>query len=404
VSSPNNWRALAVWISITLSCGIWPNDGTTGSRLLRAQSIYRTVPPELRTKTDQRIPPTEFPEIGSEQRLWACLVSVDPIHRTGVLRLEDRDRLLEFSLLPSAPLFYRGAPAALRDIPPGTMVQIWGYGDRETQLPRNVLRLSDAASVQAFSGLAYRVDNVDAIHNSFTATLVAAPRSGPLPYEPVLHDVPLTVTETSSDTVTFTYNDQTDWYLGNRLAESSDLAIGQLLRINFIRKFYDGPPLITRCTEVWLDEQSQDVAAQRQSKAFLNHTRDRGFPLRVDAADDAKKLVTVTLLETGLNEIFREWKVGQVHDFSASTTQLRMWEPNGGQATPDRMFGVELTAIEELPIGYGCGGVQMTFSVPILYEAYRAGTIIKLYPSGHPVPILPIEERMPKEFDTFLRP
>jgi hypothetical protein len=382
----------------------WPVDGWLGAGAVQAQSVYRTVPPALRTKTAQMIPPTEFPPVGSEQRLWACLVSLDPINRTGVLRLESRDRLLEFSLLPSAPIFYRGAPAALGDIPPGTMVEMWGYGDGDTQLPRNVLRLSDAASAQAFSKLAYRVDTVDTNKNTFTATLVPASRTEPLPYQPVLHDVPLAVAGDRSDTVTFSYNDQTKWYIGNRLAASSDLALGQLLQVNFIRKFYDGPPLITRCTEVWLDAESQDLAAQKQYKAFLNYTRDRGFPLRVDTADDERKLVTVTLLETGLNDVFREWKVGQVHDFSASTTQLRMWEPNGGQATPDRMFGVKLTAMEELSVGYGCGGVRMIFSVPSLYEAYRAGTIIKLYPSGHSVPILPIEERMPKEFDTFLRP
>jgi hypothetical protein len=399
-----NVGVCAYGLAFFVACGWLPGAGGLGPRLLPAQSVYRTVPPELRTRNEQWVPPTAFPEVGSEQRLWACLVSLDPINRTGVLRLEDRDRLLDFSLLPAAAVFYRAAPAALGDIPPGTMVQIWGYGDRETQLPRNVLRMSDAASVQAFSGLAYRVDQIDTSRKTFTATLVESPRSAPLPYAPVQHDMPQKVTGESSDTVTFSFNDQTDWYLGDRLAEAGDVAVGQQLRLNFIRKFYEGPPLITRCTEVWLDAESQDLAARKQYAAFLSFTRDRGFPLRVDAADDARKRVTVTLLETGLNDIFKEWQVGQVHDFSASTTQLRMWEPSGGQATPDRMFGVKLTELEELPIGYGCGGLRMTFTVPLLYEAYRAGTIIKLYPSGHPVPILPIEERLPKEFDTFLRP
>lgn len=320
MSCTNSRTTWVVGVFLSLGCLLGAGDGSIGPRSLHAQSIYSTVPPLIRTKNDQLVPPTEFPPIGSEQRLWACLVSVDAIHRTGVLRLEDRDRLLEFSLLPAAPVFYRGAPAALGDLPPGTMVQIWGYGDEETQLPRNVLRLSDAASVQAFSKVAFRVDKIDASQSTFTATLVSAPRTSPLPYEPVLHDVPQAIAGDSSDTVTFVYNDQTDWYQGNQLAESSALAVGQHVRLNFIRKFYDGPPLITRCTEVWLDEASQDLAAKKQWKSFVAFTRDRGFPLRVDVADDGQKLVTVTLLETGLNDIFREWKVGQVHDFSASTT------------------------------------------------------------------------------------
>ncbi len=63
-----------------------------------------------------------------------------------------------------------------------------------------------------------------------------------------------------------------------------------------------------------------------------------------------------------------------------------------------------MTAIEPLPIEYGCRGTKLTFSVPMLYKTYRVGTVIKLYPSGHTVPVLTIEERMPKDFDTFLRP
>jgi len=178
--------------------------------------------------------------------------------------------------------------------------------------------------------------------------------------------------------------------------------VGQRIQTNFIRNFSPGPPLKTLCNEVWLDTQSQDLATLNQLKAFTEYSRDRGFPLRVDAIDDEKKEVQLTLLETGLNSIFKEWKIGETHDFSAAATTLRIWEPNGGQSVPDRMFNVKLTAIEELPIGYGSGGAKMTFTVPILYEAYLKGTIINLYPGGRSVTTLPIEERLPKEFDQFL--
>ena len=371
---------------------------------LCAQSEYSVVTPVLKTKTGKIVSPLEFPAVDSEERFWACLVSSDPINRRGVLRWEQRDRMFEFELLPYAPLFYRGAPACLADIPTGTMLEVWGYGDEKTNLPRNILRMSDDFSVKAFQQQVYKVDAIDADKKSFQASLVKRDPAHSQAYVPA--DLKKDQSDLAPDSkpVTFSFNDQTDWYIGNRLATHEDLSVGQTILTNFIRKFYDGPPLITRCTEVWLDLESQDLATRKQFKAFQSYQRDRGFPLRVDRVDDAKKLVEVTLLETGWNDIFREWKPGTVHDFCASTTQLRTWEPNGGQSVPDRMFGIVIQEIKETPIGYGNGGVSMLVQVPRLYEAYRPGTIIKLYPSNHPVPILPIEERLPKEFDTFLRP
>ena len=369
-----------------------------------AQSEYSVVPPTVRGKDGRDFGPLEFPAAGTETRQWACLVDADGINRRGVLRLEDRDRMIEFALLPSAAIFYRGAPAALVDIPPGTMVEVWGYSDSQWNLPRHVLRMSDDFSVSAFSGYAYRVESVDLPGRTFTATAVPDGRSSPRPYEPVHTAGGTIAAPLPSGAITFSFDGRTDWYAGDRIASAAELTVGQTVHANFIRKFYEGPPLITRCTEVWLDEASQDLATRKQLEAFTTYTRDRGFPLRVDAADDAAKRVTVTLLETGLNDVHREWQSGQTHDFAASTTTLRMWEPNGGQAGPDRMFGVRLVEKIDLPIGYGSGGAQMVFEVPLLYEAYRPGTILKLYPAGHPVPILPIEERMPKEFDTFQRP
>jgi hypothetical protein len=368
-----------------------------------SQSVYETVAPELRTRDNKPVLPTEFPLPDSEQRVWASLVSLDAINRCGVLRLEEPDRMLEFRLLPSAALFCRGAPAALGDFPPGTMVEVWGYGDAKTQHPRHILRMSDDFSVMAFSDLVYRVDSIDMAKKTFAAVPIRDERSGNRVYTPK-HTAGGSLAATRKDAaINFTFNDETDWYVGSKIGGAEDLAVGQRVQTNFIRKFYGGPPLITRCKEVWLDVESQELATTKQLQSFLSYTRDRAYPLRVDSVDDEKKLVGVTLLETGLNDIYKNWKVGDEHAFAAATTSLRMWEPNGGQSVPDRMFGVKLLALEELPIGYGCGGAKMTFSVPMLYEAYRVGTIIKLYPNGHPVPILPIEERMPKEFDTFLR-
>jgi hypothetical protein len=388
------WFSMIVLMYVTCFCIVHTS----------AQSVYSVAAPTLRYGNGQVIASHEFPPVGSEERFWACLVSSDPINRCGVLRWETRDRMIEFTLLPYAPIFYRGAPASLADIPPGTMVEVWAFRDEVSSLPRNVMRLSDAFSMQRFSDISYKVESIDLDRGSFTAIATKRAVDESDVYKPA-QPTNGSISATFEDQpVSFSFNGQTKWYIGDRIASKSDLAVGQQINVNFIRKFYDGPPLITRCTEVWLDEESHSLAARNQLAAFQSYQRDRGFPLRVDAVDDAKKQVWVTLLETGWNDIHKEWKPDTTHDFSASTTSLRSWEPNGGQGGPDRMFGVHLLEITETSIGYGNGGAKMLFEVPLMYEAYRVGTIIKLYPNNHPVPILPIEERMPKEFDTFLRP
>ena len=359
--------------------------------------------PVLREKSNKDVPPTPFPSVGSEERYWASLVSLDPLNRKGLLRHEGRDRMLEFTLLPYASLYYRGAPAALGDFPEGTMVEVWAYGDPTTQTPKHILRLSDDFSVNSFAQQAYRVDAIDQGKRTFTATIVTAPRDTPAKFvlgQPTTSPPTLKADEAK---VVFQFNDQTRWYRGKSLSDPSELAVGQVIKTNFIRKFNNDPPLITRCKEVWLDLESQDLATALQLKSFINYTRDRGFPLRVDTIDNTKKILTATLLETGLPNVWKDWKVGPGNDLSPAAASLRMWEPNGGQGGPDRIMNVTITAIEEVPVGYGQGGAKLTMTVPYLLEAFRTGYILKLYANGMYCPCLPIEERLPKEFDPFLR-
>jgi hypothetical protein len=372
--------------------------------IAEGQSQYAVQAPVLRASDNQLIAATEFPKPLTESRFWACLVSVDCINRCGVLRLEERDRLINFSMLPYGTIYYRGAPASLGDIPPGTMVECWGFGDEATSLHRNVLCVRDDVSVQTFYGCGYRIDSIDPSQRSFVATRQSVATASSQRYQPVETMRDGASEPKIDESIAFQYDDATDWYVGDRVANAGDLAVGQVIRANFIRRFYPGPPLITRCTEVWLDEASQRLASDHQLDAFACYARDRGYPLRVDRVDDANRIVVVSLLETGLMGLIDRWKVGDAFDFSASTSSLRMWEPNGGQGGPDRMFSVQLKQVDVQPVGYGAGGAELTFAVPMLYEAYRPGTILKLYPRDHPVPILPMEERMPKEYDTFLRP
>lgn len=388
------WVALAIVVAAESRSPAEPIEELTLPRL-------QTTAPLLQIK-NKMIPPREFPPVGSEERYWACLVSVDPINRRGVLRHEMRDRMIEFTLLPYAALYYRGAPASLADFPIGTMVEVWAYGDRTSSTPKHVLRFSDDFSVKSFANQAYRIDGVDPGRRTFSATLLAAPRTSPPPYEMSLRTSSSPSPAAEETKIEFSFTDQTRWYRGRSLAEASDLAVGQLIKVNFMRKLLNlHPPVITRCSEVWLDAESQDLATALQLKSFTVYLRDRGYPLRIDTVDNQEKVLTATLLETGLP--YQDWKIGKPQQLSPAAASLRTWEPNGGQGGSDSVSNVILIAVDEVPAGYGCAGVRLTLKVPYLIEGFRPGFLLRIWPAGIRGPQLPIEERLPKEFDPFLR-
>lgn len=395
--------AAAIAVSAFLAVASAENGFPEPVRELTLPGLRLVQPTLTGTRPNTYYAPTEFPPVDSEQRYWACLVQSDPINRKGILRHENRDRLLTFSLLPSAMLFYRGAPASLADIPEGTMVEVWAYSDTDSQTPRHVLRISDDFSVKAFARQNYRVDSVKPAEWLFTATLITANRDTPAPYEISRATTSLPSPPAEESQVVFRYNDQTRWYLGDRIVDSSALVVGQQIQTNYIRRFNNDHPVITRCTEVWLDQPSQDLATRLQLKSFVNHQRDRGYPLRIDSVDDAARRIVATLLETGLDRPHREWRPGTGYYMSPASASLRMWEPAGGQGGPDGIGNVTLVKLEETPVGYGSGGAQVTLEVPYLVEGFRPGHILKVYPPGVNCPCLPIEERLPKEFDPFLR-
>ena len=98
-------------------------------------------------KPDVILKPGEFPPPGSGTYIAGELVVIDPVNRRGGLRLDGDGPggryydapLHYFAMLPYGMLWYNGAPAELKDIPPGTHVHGYFYlppvGEEETIPP-----------------------------------------------------------------------------------------------------------------------------------------------------------------------------------------------------------------------------------------------------------------------------
>lgn len=368
-----NW-CLALAIGIVAAGSPAGGDGPPAPKKYRTDGGDESLP-------WYRPRPLEFPPPDSAHREWATLVAVDPILRTGRYRLEREgehwNQVLPFALLPYATVRYLGAPAAVGDIPPGTRVRLELYQDPDGKFTR-VLGVRDHASVMADDGVTYKVTRVD-------------PGAGRFSVEPAGKDGPAPAGWTKLE---LRYTDQTRWWKGQRIATASDLTVGQTVRANMLRQWSGGPPDVNWCTGVWLDAESRAVAADLQARGFRAYLKARGLPARVDRVDHPKMKVFATLLATGDDTPAKDLKAGATVRIAAADEALRTYEPAGGQGGPDAVTAV-LRAADAVPSEPGSGGMRVTLECPLLYDGFRPGRFVRLYPDGWNIPILPVEERLP---------
>ena len=86
-----------------------------------------------------------FPKRGSEQRVHGELVQADFVHRSGQFRTED-GTLMDFTLIPSGIMRYRGNEADLREVPLGTKLTFLMLPDAEGRLTRLITTEDDQAA------------------------------------------------------------------------------------------------------------------------------------------------------------------------------------------------------------------------------------------------------------------
>src|SRR4051812_48967214 len=245
----------------------------------------------------------EFPPENSAHAIGGELTAVDRINRTGVLRLDRTDAQsrgiwdlpLPFTMLPYGTVWYHGAPAEVRDLPLGTHLTGLFYWDNavagspktkqlvsERKLAPDdrgfhwVLRLEDDFSLFARQGRQWRLDAYDAEKKTIAVTPCDS-KGAP-----------------DGKSSLFQVNEATRVWRGRGFAELSDLKAGMTLLLNttFRTMRLDG-----RCTDLWLDTESQSVATAHQREAHRVFQREHGLAGWVERVDDKARTMTVTLFE-----------------------------------------------------------------------------------------------------------
>ncbi len=389
----------------------------------------------------------EFPSAAAGEYIAGELVMSDPINRRGSLRLDgdriedkyDKGAILPFALLPYCEVWYRGAPADLCDIPFGTHLHGLFFlppeGEEKTLKPPNcppqyvpkqnhVLLLEDDPSFHARRGRAWKIRKITLSYDSSS------------PYFPPIRDKKVDGAVPPGDwrktpcsgTLEATVVPAGEGVAG--LPESAAFTVPQQLTIDRSTRLWRGresicwedlapeaewksinqgtkelaPPemvvqlalawhsnwqqLSFHVSDIWLDEESRQVAAERQRQRHIRRERNYWLPGWVDHVDHKKNIVTVTLFGGRDRSLFDAVRAmgrpGGGISIEAATKTLRTWHVNyGGHANGGV---VEVKDLPDPPVG--SGGLQVRVRVGVLQEGFRPGRIVRLAPNsfGNPWP------------------
>ena len=319
-----------------------------------------------------------FPPKGAGIHVHGDLVISDPVNRRGALREKRHSPRHYFAMLPYGMVRYHGAPADIRDLPPGT--HLHGRflppmeGEEETiPLTEQLLKrdkkygnnhailLEDDVSFYSRQGRSWKVIG-------FEQGGGPAPRLK-LSVEPVGPEIEGGINKPAL----FDIDDSTRIWKDRRLVHRDEIKPGMEVQANFTWGPFDS--LAT--TDVWLDAVSLDAFKEIQRQRHLRLIRSRFLPGWVDAVknyDTGGGEVTVTFFGGMDQELYDEiWKSQSVKICNAENT-LRTWGYH--QEYASRASVLEKQKIENP--AFGSSGLQMRLKVVQMLDGFRPGKIIRV--------------------------
>ena len=337
--------------------------------------------------------PGKFPPASEAKSYRGELVFVDHINRRGSLRLHvdghfSEGPLHHFAMLPYGMIYYRGAPADLRDIPIGTILHGRFYlppdpkkslvpivsKSRATQPKENyAVLLEDGPSLCLREGKSWKLKKVESDH-----LLVSLDRKEGGEGLGGEHKV--------------TIDGSTRIWRGREL-----LNLDQLAKVDSVQLGLTWHPKYLHqkfhVADIWLDEVAMKVATERQRQIHIRNIRHRWMPAKVDAVDHGKfgkATIAATLFGGMAPSLYADFKPGIGGKMAAAESTLRTWWPDH-----DGMDGriIAVSKAEGEP-EYGSSGIQVQLEVPLVLEGFRPGRIVRIRPGGWPNITPPTEERI----------
>jgi len=368
----------------------------------------------------------KFPPLEKAHSYRGELIFVDHANRrgslrvagTGVFRMNDPH---PFAILPYGMVRYHGAPADLRDIPLGTMLHVRAFlpPDPKTSavpvLPvknkendanhrrgigifpaeNHVLLLEDEPSHCRSEGLTWKLKELEI--NNREGILIASrePKEGGKG-------------ESREETLTFdaatrVWRGRECLRIEHLIAEGTWPAEGKrafggqsvLLGITW-KPTLGGVFTRFHISDIWLDNDAIQNAAQHQTEVHKAFIRSRWMPAWVDAVEYGKfgrATVTATLFGGMEASLYAEFTKGTAALMNGVENTLKHTE--GGTAGPTQMAArgtIDDVIKSPGSVPLGSSGIQIRFETDLITEGMRPGRIVRVRPASWPDLHLPREE------------
>lgn len=350
----------------------------------------------------------KFPPIAEAKSYRGELVFVDHVNRRGSLRLHvdehfHEGRLHHFAMLPYGMIRYRGAPAALRDIPIGTVlygrfylppdpttsaVPIVKKKDVTAPPENHAILLEDDPSLCLREGKTWQLKEVEinAAEGYLVASLDRQEGGEGLGGEHKL-----------------TIDGSTRIWRGRELLGLHDLVAEGVWPEDGTRKFENESVQLSltwhprylyqqfHVADLWLDEAAIKHAAERQRGQHIRHIRLRWMPARIDEVKQENfgpATITATLFGGMDESLYADFTPNTGAQMAAAEDTLRTWWPDH-----DGMDG-RITAVDKIGQApeFGSSGIQVKFQVPLALEGFRPGSTVRIRPHSWPRVKPPVEE------------
>ena len=367
----------------------------------------------------------KFPPLEKAHAYRGELVFVDHANRRGSIRVEGNGMFFRndphpFAMLPYGIIRYHGAPADLRDIPLGTVLNVRAFlppdpsisavpvlpvdsGKKDANHNRgagifpaenHVLLLEDEPSRCLREGMVWKLKEVDIQNNQGMIIASRNANQGG---------------DIESDEERMTFDASTRFWRGRELLVAQDLiaegtwpvsgkksleAQSVLLGITW-KPTPDGIFTRFHISDVWLDDAAMQRASQVQTETHNAFIRSRWIPAWVDAVEYRKfghATVTATLFGGMDDSLYA--------DFSKDVSAMMNGVENtlkhaGGDYGPSHMASrgtiLEVMRTEGEP-PLGSSGIQVRIATDLIIEGIRPGRIIRVCPASWPQVNLPREE------------
>lgn len=362
----------------------------------------------------------EFPALSDGVEVMGELVAVDPNNRRGLLRpggevTPDRYNRFPgqpFALLPYGAVYYHGAPAELKDIPPGTVLHGVFFrppkGDNSIPKPEpksvaerqraayfkehtHALLLEDSVSYYGRQGQAWRVERIETSEQDGRQFLV-------------VNSVGKKATAGPSGEQKFCIDKSSRVWKGKESRALDDVQPGQTVQLNLTwdpawgyGKFH--------VLDLWLDQQALDVAAERQRQTHLRYQQHHWLPGWVDKVTyepgqpNGSGVVEVTLF-AGLDAaLYKEVSESRSAQLAIAEPTLRTFRKD-----QDAQGGPIVEVKKQPGAPPGSSGMQLRVRVRHVLEGFRQGGIVRVGLPGFPPSTLPPEERATDRSSIFSNP